>query len=353
MQGDQYPHAPVVGDGTVYLPTLSGLSARDPADGTQLWTTPARHECKGPVAVGESTVVYLAKDTVARSAVLVAADRADGAVVWTRSEDVTANVASGGLSLAGDDRFLAGRGGVLALTAGGERAWHRRLVDPDPSRAVDLVRPAVSDDRVFTFERRGSGPVYALDRATGETEWSAGLDLPADWSLAFAPVVGEEFVFVVAEGGGQRALDGDAGTPAPPPKPMLFAVDREEGTVERQWTLPGQVRGPPAVADGVLFAGTFAFAPDGPAGVHAVDVASWSHRWSATASGSLTVGPPAVTPDAVYAAQGQAVVRLDVADGSTRWSEVFDSAVGAPVVADGTLLTHQPSEGGSTILAVR
>jgi outer membrane protein assembly factor BamB len=196
---------------------------------------------------------------------LVAVDPANGEVVWERTviEDDAVSAQS---------RRPAVRDGTVHVTswpyraaaydaATGDRQWRRDLDDQlvlppvatplgvvvpsrqyawllDSEDGTTLWRrdldgnatestPAVADGRVFLTDEQGS--LYALDLATGETEWTAPLDGVA------APVVADGVVYAVRSG------------------VELLAFDAATGDRRFRFT-PSQVPlSPPAVGDGRVY----------------------------------------------------------------------------------------------------
>jgi outer membrane protein assembly factor BamB len=104
----------------------------------------------------------------------------------------------------------------------GTTLWRRDL-DGNATEST----PAVADGRVFLTDEQGS--LYALDLATGETEWTAPLDGVA------APVVADGVVYAVRSG------------------VELLAFDAATGDRRFRFT-PSQVPlSPPAVGDGRVY----------------------------------------------------------------------------------------------------
>ncbi len=196
---------------------------------------------------------------------VVAVDPANGDVAWERVVNEDDTVSS-------QPRRPAVRDGTVYVTSWpsrtraydattGERRWRRDLDDQlllppvattegvvvpsrqyvwllDPDDGTTLWRrdldgnatesaPAVADGRVFLTDEQGS--LYALDLATGETDWTASFD------GATAPVVADGVVYAVRSG------------------VELLAFDAATG--DRQFRFsPSQVPlSPPAVGDGTLY----------------------------------------------------------------------------------------------------
>jgi polyvinyl alcohol dehydrogenase (cytochrome) len=109
-------------------------------------------------------------------------------------------------------------------------------------------------------------------------------------------------------------------------------------TLRKRWSIDGLVgvTGTPVVSDGV------AYFDDWTGKVRAVSAATGAPRWSTTIGG-MFVAAPAVTEDAVYAAAGNTLYKLDRANGAIEWKVVTDDnpyaqISASPVVVDGLVL---------------
>jgi polyvinyl alcohol dehydrogenase (cytochrome) len=109
-------------------------------------------------------------------------------------------------------------------------------------------------------------------------------------------------------------------------------------TLRKDWSIDGLVGvvGTPAVLDGV------AYFADWSGTVHAVSATTGTPRW-ANAIGGMFVAAPAVTSDAVYAAVGNTLYRLDRASGTVEWKVETDQnpyaqISASPVVVAGLVI---------------
>lgn len=103
---------------------------------------------------------------------------------------------------------LISRAVIACEAATGDIEWTatlgKHVIDTEngPTWRTDWATPAVTADRVFTFDTTESyqetREVYAIDRATGEREWTAKLDVGDGWSLKGHVVAGPDRVFVSA-----------------------------------------------------------------------------------------------------------------------------------------------------------
>lgn len=341
--GDRSVFRPVVGD-HLYLTenwTDGAALSLDAADGSQRWTdrslppmrwAPALHD-------GRMLVVTRTRENVVR---LHALDLATGTEEWSRAEGVTASTSSypaTGPTVADDRIYLGSNTGVLCLDAAtGRIVWEAKLgehvveTDDGPTWRTDWATPAVTDERVFTFDTndsyRATREVYAIDRATGERDWTATLDLADGWYLTGHAVAGTDRVFVAALDPEVSVNSSDEWSGSQ----RLYALDAASGSVAWRWELSDEkLLGPPAYAAGTLFVGTWD--PEADTGrLVAVEAGDRSESWTyATDAGG--VGTPAVGSDAAYVRQGRELAAVGRDDGSLDWRLPFDERVSDPVVA--------------------
>ena len=107
---------------------------------------------------------------------------------------------------------------------------------------------------------------------------------------------------------------------------------------DREWRIdPGAVRGPPAVVDGVVYAGT-------PAAAHAFDAAGGEELWRFEPTGNT--GSPTVADGLAFLGSlSSRFYAVDAATGERRWVRSLENPLSDPVVADGTVtsLPRTPS----------
>jgi outer membrane protein assembly factor BamB len=364
--GEQSVYRPVV-DGDLYLTenwTGGAALSLDVADGTQRWTNASLPPMRWAPALHGDRMLVVTR-TKSNEVRLHALDVATGDERWSRGAGVTASASSHpatGPTVADDRVYLGSSTGVLALdAAGGDLVWEAKLdehvveTDDGPTWRTDWATPAVTDDRVFTFDLndsyRETRKVYAVDRETGERDWTARIELADGWYLTGHVVAGHDRVFVSAlDPHASRGLDDSdwSGTQ------RLYALDAASGDVEWQWGLSdGKLLGPPAYAEGVLFVGTWN--PDADAGtLRAVDASDGSATWTyETDAGG--VNTPAVTSEAAYVRQGGELAAVAVEDGSLDWRLPFDDYLSPPIVAADAVyaLTGGPRDRDNHVVAVR
>jgi outer membrane protein assembly factor BamB len=243
--------------------------------------------------------------------------------------------------------YLGSSRGILACDAtSGAIEWGATLdehvvsKESGPTWRTDWATPAVTADRAFTFDMNdGYGTtreVYAVDRTTGEQDWTAELDLGDGWSLQGHVVAGDGRVFVSAldphtslAGETEEGWSGSE---------RLFALDAATGAVDWSWDLTGKTLTPPALADGTLYLGEWY--PDADTGrLHAVDVADGSVDWTYK-TGVSAVRAVTVAANTIYIAAGEGVAAIDPVEGSRRWRVPTDAILSAPIVVGDRLYLH-------------
>lgn len=150
---DDIEAMPALACGVLLVPGVNRLAALDPATGDPYWRADVGGHGETAVAALEETV-YVAHTTP------VAVDVRTGNRMWS---------ADGGDTLALDDggvyttRNVDGTGGIFAHDLDGAPRWHLAL-----GKIVGSA--SVLDGRVWVADNEGT--VYAIDAATGETNWS-------------------------------------------------------------------------------------------------------------------------------------------------------------------------------------
>jgi outer membrane protein assembly factor BamB len=276
----------------------------------QAWVTSISGDASQPTVVGN--VVHVGSG----DGKLYALNALTGAVMWTlptRGSIASSPAVVGGVVYAG-----SGDGRVFALNAGtGAVIWAAAV-------GVDVgSSPVVVDGVVYVG---GFGKVLALNAATGAVIWTAQTgDRVMD-----SPAVADGVVYV-------RALDGKA-----------YALDAATGFTEWVTTIGGKPTfavpasiSAPVVANGMVYvAGPW----DGK--LYGLNAATGAVVWTATA-GFTVGGAPAVTGGTVYAVLGTGVGSnvlraLNAATGATIWQVgggLTNVASTSPVVANGLLYT--------------
>jgi len=369
--GDRPVYPPVVDDALYFTEAWTEGAALSLAsdDGASRWSNADLPPMRWAPALHDDTLfaVTRAEGNVVR---LHALDTATGDQVWVREEGITASgetTISPGPTVRDDSIYLPSARGMTACDAtDGGIKWDAELngdwvgMDGGGTRDTIWATPAVTPERVFTFDgnvREGeTRTVHALDRATGDPDWTADLELTDGWSLMYRPVAGRDHVFVsTLRPDSWRSYADDEWEG----RERLFALDAASGAVDWEWELPRTTLSPPAFADGTLYVGEWY--PDADTGrVHAVDPVDGRVTWTyVTETGA--VRHPTVAGDTVYAWQGEELAAVATDDGSQRWRLPIGDSVagitrfGQPVVVDGAvyLTANAGRNSDSRLLAVR
>lgn len=176
-----YPESPAsVADGTLVVgigmaegaPPGGRVVAVDAADGSVAWTFPVETSVWGAPAVRDGTVYAAARDDGQNAENVRAAVHAvsleTGEEVWTRRLGVSPRFNPVDAPVADDERVYVptGTGPLLALDAAtGETVWRF-----DPPRGVQ-ASPALADGVLYVACLDGT--LAALDAATGDPRWTA------------------------------------------------------------------------------------------------------------------------------------------------------------------------------------
>lgn len=213
------------------------------------------------------------------------------------------------------------------------------------------VTAAPTHDLVYVVT--GSATVVALDLVTGDTAWTAGVDISygtGDAPVPPSPVVDTGTVYVGANY--VKAFDATTGeerwtvdvgaervraTPAlrsntlyvPASDDSVVALDTATG--DERWRVAlgdgdadATAPSAPAVADGRVYVGS-------SWGVHVFDALSQAVDWE-TATAAVR-SPPAVLDDWLWAGTDEGVVALGASEGTDHWTHALDDpVVAAPTV---------------------
>ncbi|SDR28538.1 outer membrane protein assembly factor BamB family protein [Natronobacterium texcoconense] len=199
---------------------------------------------------------------------------------------------------------------------------HRHeAIDPESFGAI------AADGRVFAYREEFdledapfSGGIVALEADTGEMEWVTDLRVfeePGTVPSAFAPgTVVDDTLYVCANRPGDEP---DA----------VLALEADTGETTWSTRIDGDVRGSPAVANGVVYV-------SGSNTVYALDATTGEGFWAVDAGGYT--GSVATDGDLVVAVPGDRLVGIDAATGELEWETELPSVVNdrdSPVLVDG------------------
>ena len=261
------------------------------------------HESDG---TGSSTWPMYGSDARGTSATEGRGPIGDPEIAWTASlgfAGYEAPIVADGTVFVPDGRRES-EADVRALDAEtGDEQWETEL-DLEMDRRAVL---AASDDAVYASS---AGQLFALDRETGEIDWQAGPDgrgFDGD-SLLLGPDV--------------AVYDSDS---------RLIAVDLDDRTVAWDIEIDG-APGRPVMDTETVYTNSITFGS-----MVAISLGDGEVRWELGEGPQR--GPPAVADGIVYFAEGFDAVAVDAADGQRVW----DASVGAsqatqPAIDDDTLI---------------
>lgn len=223
----------------------------------------------------------------------------------------------------------------------------------------------------------GSATVVAVDVASGETAWTAGVDLAygtGDAAVPPSPVVDTGTVYVGS--GYVKALDATTGeerwtadldaarvraTPAlrsntlyiPTSDDSIVAFDTATG--ERRWRVAlGDAEDADTTAEmAAARPGTLAVADDrvyvgSSRGVHAFDALSRAVDWETETAAVRS--PPAVLDDWLWVGTNEGIAALGATEGKAHWDRSLDDAVvAAPVVDVAANRVYVTTTGGDVV----
>lgn len=212
---------------------------------------------------------------------------------------------------------------AVTVPSRGNLAW--------TSDAFTRWSPVAVDGEVYigNVDSNPGPKIVALDATDGSERWRVDIEEASHYASA---VVGE---YLVAAFGNR-----------------VVALDRESG--DREWSATvsravsrTEITAVPAES---LVLVPWGSGPDG--GLTAFDAASGEERWTEPLPGRVE-DAPAVRGDGVFVAAGSALYRLDVADGSEVWRRDVGSVALGPsatdagllVAADGDLAVHDADTG--------
>lgn len=323
LDGVRSTGTPSVADGRVYVPVDAvsdrarqryRLYALEAATGETRWLTPLRWGPNGlPVIRGDRIIVSAKRGT--ERGRLVAFDERYGEEAWLYDVDarVTAPPAIDGGTV-----YLADADGrVHALSIGDGRVRWSRAVGQEHRSFVHPI--AIHDDTLYLGSWTGRTGLIAVDAATGKERWSRSTD-----GVTAGPVVDDGLVVV------------QAGT-------LLWAFDTD-GSERWAFTVPDEDRPFAQLA----MDDRHVYVPRGDT-IYAVDRDEESLAWSYERSASG--GSPTVVGDEVLVADGDELIALVRADGTTRWS--VETEGGEQVVATPDAIVLSGSGGRVTALGAR
>ncbi|MDO8691126.1 MAG: PQQ-binding-like beta-propeller repeat protein [Dehalococcoidia bacterium] len=223
--------SPLVGGGVLYIRTDGGVLALDAASGSPRWTFSIK--LTSDTVVGSSFLALadglLFAGSIFSDGTVYALDALTGDLRWTYA---VSDYLISPPSVAGGTLYFAGLGKIYALdTLTGSVRWVQNktyYAPSSPAMAGGIVYVGLSD-----------GTLYALDAGTGGTKWTYH-----SGTSEASPIVANGLVYVQATV--------DQGYNA------IVALDTQTGEQKGDytWSADHGTFSPPAVSNGVLYAGS-------------------------------------------------------------------------------------------------
>ena len=362
--GGRPVYPPVVDDALYFTEAWTGGTALalSTQDGEERWSNADLPPMRWAPALHENLMFVITREegNVVR---LHALETTSGTQAWVRKEGITASSGEHppiSPTIRDGSVYIGSNRGVIRCDAAtGDIEWTAKLgphvveTDNGPTWRTDWAKPAVTADRVFTFDMnenyRATREVYAVDRASGDHEWTAELEVGDGWSLSGHVVAGSDLIYVTANKPTVSLTGSDSMRPG---DGRLFALDPTSGEVVWDWQRSDRTLSPPAYAGGSLY-----LVEHDPAAethqVYALTASEGANRWTYQAVNAFTI--PTVAGDTVFISHGNALVAVAASDGARRWRLDVGASAGWPVIVDDTvyLQTNPGRDYDSQLLAIR
>jgi len=324
---------PVVANGVVYFGTSNNsgphpeiiLYALNAGTGAELWNFPTQGNLTSSPAVANG-VVYIGST----GGTVYAVNASTGAELWSYATGVpvatSPAVANGVVYVGSNDDEGVGNSFFALNASTGALLWSSEGVGPPTSFSPAAVANGVVYVSVADALDR-SYFVYAANASTGAALWSfqrAGSPY-ADEGPFGSPAVANGVVYIGSDG---TNVPGPGFVPIPG---NLYALNASTGAV--LWSYKtGNVGGAPAVANGIVYAGSVN-------GLYALNASTGALLWRTSQN---AVDSPAVANGVVYFssfnqnAGADTVYALNANTGAVLWSyDVGASAASTPIIVDG------------------
>lgn len=362
--GDRPVYPPVVDDALYFTEAWTGGTAfaLSTGDGEERWSNADLPPMRWAPALHKDLMLVITREegNVVR---LHALETANGTQAWVRKEGITASIGDHppiSPTIRDGSVYIGSNRGVIRCDAAtGDIEWTATLgphvveTDDGPTWRTDWAKPAVTADRVFTFDMnesyRATREVYAIDRSSGDHEWTAELEVGDDWSLSGHVVAGSDLIYVTANKPTVSFAGSDSMRPG---DGRLFALDPTSGEVVWDWQRSDRTLSPPAYAAGSLY-----LVEHDPVAetqqVHALTASEGANRWTYQAVNVFTI--PTVASDTVFISHGNALDAVAASDGSRRWRLDVGASAGWQVIVGDTvyLQTNPGRDYDSQLLAIR
>ncbi len=318
-------YAPVATEGTVYVVSGYGhLYAIDTATGTIRWDYEPGRSFTGPPVVANG-VVYIASSHAGE---IYALDADSGVLRWSSKTDrflLSSPIVAGGVL------YIRTESGVLAIDAStGSHRWIYRIqLTSDTVVGSNFL--ALSDGLIFAGSIFSDGTVFALDALTGDLRWTYSVGdylwlrppSVADGTLYFTGL-GKIYALDIVTGSLKWVQDKTyyaTSSPAVAGNTLYLGLSDgtlhalDAGTGGTKWTRPLVTsEAAPIVANGLVY--VQATADQGHSAIIALDAQTGEQKGDYTWSSDHGVfSPPAVSNGVLYAGSRINVLRTGTGDG--------------------------------------
>jgi outer membrane protein assembly factor BamB len=223
--------------------------------------------------------------------------------------------------------------GAAEASSGGDKIWEFETGD------VVRASPTVVNDTVFvgTWDEK----LHAIDAEDGTEQWSFSTDASIIATIAGAPAVVDQTVYV---GTNMRGYG------------RVYAIDSSDGSKEWRYKTGSRVVTSPTVVDGTVFVGNDGGSPGNPApNLYALDADDGSEVWTFQTEGNIRSSPTVVDETVYFGSDDGSVYAVKTSDGSERWSTKlgrWPPVRSSPTVVDGTVYVGYNDRDGNDLYAL-
>lgn len=318
-------------DDGVYLYAADGIPLSLDHDGEKQWEAPTQVTDSFPItALWESSMLATGRKLTTLSAL----DRADGTEQWT--VELSGAAIGMPVTVLADTAYLITAAGVTAVNlADATEAWTADIYAAHPTDQAGprFWSPAATPNHVFTINQdfaADTEPLYAIDRETGDIDWTLGIELEPQTRISGPPVVGDEFVFVVAG----LVSEGPEGESDHSSWTRIVAIDPDAEDIAWEKTLEGRANYGTAVTAERLYLAYGIGGSEESGQLSALDTADGSIEWTEEIDWMSI--PLTVTEEHVYGHDGFRFRAFDRDDGTPAWDlDLQDTVAGNDAIEAG------------------
>lgn len=290
-------------------------------------------------------------------------DTESGETEWTQRDGIEAsssvNPAMAPTIRDGEYYIGSNRGIIAGDASTGATDWEAILAEhmietEDGTWRTDWAKPCVTEDLAITCDvtqrREETRDVYAVDRSTGDEEWTASIQLDDQWQIQPNLVAGAGYVFVSAVYSVPVIMDYDGPWKG---EQRIYTIDLDSGAISWNISLDGSMSGPMAYADGHLYVAEFEPYEE-VAQLTVIDVVEETVAWTYETSHRFA-NTPVVGEDTVYLSFDESIVAIDRFQQEKRWTVEIGESSSWSALVDETLyvLTRPNHDSDSEIIAIQ